>query len=519
MIVEDDMIYQVSFLIFTAFITLSIAIYAFTRREETSALPFATLMIACSIHAFGYAFEIYSISTNMVKFWVSFEYIGIALFPFLIIWMTYAQKSVSSVRATIVLLLAFSTSMTTFFLIQTNQFHHLYYKSMTIERINEFSRVIFEKGPWYHIHSIITLIAFVVLLSHHYEIYKSSNHVYKTKARISLISIIFPIIAGVLYMFNVIPNNMDLMPFAYAPIGLLWLISMLKYGIFELIPVTYKRIFEHIEEGVVVLDKNNIIVNYNNAAYQIFKNITKLSKGSNFKGILDQLIFRENRDYEGKIFSISHKQKEKNYQIKNTNLNGKKENHMGKILVINDISEELEANRILKTLATKDSLTGINNRRHFFDLCHNIIQSAKHEGKRISFVLMDIDYFKSVNDSYGHLVGDKILRELTKLCYNSLRDRDIIGRYGGEEFGILLYDTSIQETHHVIERIRMLISNHPFYVDDEESIHLTVSFGVYRPDLTKETDLNVIFKKADIGLYKAKENGRDRVVFDRDYIV
>lgn len=498
--------------------TFSIALYALKRREEPSAIPFAMIMLAATIHSFGYGFELFTKNPNGVVFWVQVEYIGIAFFPFLLVWMTRTQKNSEHTLNTIVLILFFSLSFTTFFLVQSNHFHELYYSDIAVERVGNYSRVFFIRGPWYYVHSMTTFIAFLIIGIQNFKVYLSSRKLYRDRALNAMVSIIIPLFASVIYALQITPNNLDLLPFVYAPIGLLWIAGFIKYGIFDLIPITYKQIFEHITEGVIVLDQYDQVINFNMTAYQVFKNVHILYKGMPFEAILLELDFLKDSDYPGSVFELNHKRQSLVYHLKRTNLFNKRQNHVGKIIVINDITKETEANRVLTTLATQDALTGINNRRYFFDLCGDKIQTARVAGKRISFVLMDIDFFKKVNDTYGHPVGDQVLKEVTEVCSRSLRTTDLIGRYGGEEFGLLIYDAGFQVTQNVIERMRQSVSQHKFKISDKKAIHLTVSFGVYRPDLTKESDVNSIFKKADKSLYKAKSDGRDCAVFYSDYI-
>ncbi|MBN2794200.1 MAG: diguanylate cyclase [Clostridia bacterium] len=506
------------FLIGTSFITLSIGIFALFKREEASALPFSMVMIAASIHAFGYSMELLSVEPKVVMLWVQMEYIGIAFFPFLLIWMVFAQKGEENLLNTIIGIVFFGVGLTTFFLVQTNFIHHLYYREITIVYDGQFSRVFFHKGPWYFVHLTVTGLSFLAVAIHQIRLYLASRNIYRDRALNALIALGIPMFASFIYVFQLTPENLDVLPFVYAPMGLMWLSGLMQYGIFDLIPVSYKKVFDQISEGVVVIDENHKVVNFNIAAYHIFRNTEELYKGTDFQEMIRKMIFVEHEEYAGQVFEINHKRKIRTYHMKRTNLYDKKHRPIGKIMVVNDITKETEANKILTTLATQDALTGVNNRRHFFDLCQTRLQQARLHQKDVSFVLMDIDHFKRVNDTYGHHVGDKVLREVSELCTKTLRGTDLIGRYGGEEFAILIYDAGVQITHNIIERMRETISEHVFKVDEEDEISLTVSFGIYRPEHNEETDISSIFKKADKGLYKAKSDGRDRVVFYNEYI-
>lgn len=160
-----------------------------------------------------------------------------------------------------------------------------------------------------------------------------------------------------------------------------------------------------------------------------------------------------------------------------------------------------------ETLATTDSLTNLNNRYSLMNLFEIELSRAKRYSSPLSILMYDIDYFKHTNDTFGHDAGDKVLIELSQLIKHNLRDMDIIGRYGGEEFLILLPNTSLNDAKNFAERLRHDVENHNFSIVDT----ITISIGVveYQTDET----LDDIFKRVDELLYTSKENGRNKVSF------
>lgn len=163
----------------------------------------------------------------------------------------------------------------------------------------------------------------------------------------------------------------------------------------------------------------------------------------------------------------------------------------------------------VQRLAITDSLTQVSNRRHFFELAERqwiLTCSSDHP---LSAMMLDVDHFKRVNDSYGHSVGDLVLRTVADICRANLRPSDLLGRYGGEEFAILLPDTDVSAALTIAERLRIAIANHPIQ-HEQASINLTVSIGV--TGLSKDDNsVASLLDRADRGLYIAKETGRDRV--------
>lgn len=138
------------------------------------------------------------------------------------------------------------------------------------------------------------------------------------------------------------------------------------------------------------------------------------------------------------------------------------------------------------------------------------MKNAKEKGEKLSLLTLNIDFFKKVNDTFGHLAGDKILIELGKVLKNTTRSFDIVSRNGGEEFSVILPDCPNQQAIDIAEQIRKAVTNHPFPIDEQQHINITVSIGVATyPETVHDTE--EIVKKADKSLYAAKQSGRNRI--------
>lgn len=165
----------------------------------------------------------------------------------------------------------------------------------------------------------------------------------------------------------------------------------------------------------------------------------------------------------------------------------------------------------LKEMAMKDSLTGLYNHGLLIELFEKEFSRHNRMKKNISFVMIDIDNFKGVNDNFGHLTGDMVLREVSNIIINSIRKGDIAGRYGGEEFSIVLCDIDKEISFSICERIRENIENFNFSTDDK-SIDVTVSIGICFKNIEDNISSTEMIKRADFALYKAKKNGRNKLV-------
>lgn len=176
------------------------------------------------------------------------------------------------------------------------------------------------------------------------------------------------------------------------------------------------------------------------------------------------------------------------------------------------ISVALENAKLLaevKWLAITDELTGINNRRGLFEMGNREFSVSKRLNRPLTALMIDLDNFKEINDKYGHVIGDVTLREVVKLILTNIREIDIIGRYGGEEFVVLLTNNNLQSSLVVAERIRQAIENQEF-MTEAGPIQVTVSIGIDELD-SMTADLEKLIKRADRALYIAKHNGRNQV--------
>lgn len=170
------------------------------------------------------------------------------------------------------------------------------------------------------------------------------------------------------------------------------------------------------------------------------------------------------------------------------------------------VDELYSMTNALEEKASKDTLTGINNRENFEDIFGIQITNAHQYSQPLSLIIFDVDHFKAVNDTYGHQMGDLILRDMVELVARNLKKGDVFARWGGEEFVILTPSTDIGGASSLAENLRMLVQSHRFNGLDEK---ITLSFGIAQLD--ENDDKKTLFQKADAALYEAKKKGRNRV--------
>jgi len=165
--------------------------------------------------------------------------------------------------------------------------------------------------------------------------------------------------------------------------------------------------------------------------------------------------------------------------------------------------------------STTDGLTGLNNYRNFDNIFNALIKQVDAKEEKLSLLYIDIDFFKKINDRYGHIKGDEILKQLGEVLKNCTKSYDVVSRNGGEEFTVLLLDCPLEKAKEMAENIRKTVESYPFYAFGE-NIHLTISIGIacYNETTSKAID---IIDDADRALYYAKNSGRNKVCIANSY--
>ncbi|MDA8335119.1 MAG: diguanylate cyclase [Peptococcaceae bacterium] len=279
--------------------------------------------------------------------------------------------------------------------------------------------------------------------------------------------------------------------------------------------------FQGIREGVLVLDTQNRIVDFNSAARTVIAGLAPQALGRPVKEVLHdqpellrQLVAPECDQTE---LQLPLGRGLRCYQSRLSILENRRHQVIGKAVILCDVTRETWRVDELQARARMDALTGIFNRRYLLELGHRELERARPGGRPFSVVLIDIDHFKDVNDTYGHSAGDLVLKSVVRTCAGALRSRDLMGRWGGEEFVLILPGASPDGALAVAERARKNIAGSVVSLDNTTTVSVTASFGVAGVAAPESgTSLEKLLEMADQALYRAKNSGRNRVVLSRD---
>ncbi len=183
--------------------------------------------------------------------------------------------------------------------------------------------------------------------------------------------------------------------------------------------------------------------------------------------------------------------------------------------LVQERTQELEiSKKQLSIMANKDALTNLYNRRYFHDISQTLLHLGQRKQNSLSLLMIDIDRFKLVNDTYGHLAGDSVLKELASVLLKTTRGSDVVIRFGGEEFVIILPQTHINDAVQIAQKIRSAIKNLDIHIQNniDKILKITVSIGVTECYCDDDKEIDTIIRRADEAMYEAKHNGRDKIV-------
>jgi diguanylate cyclase (GGDEF)-like protein len=465
---------------------------------------FSVYTFFITVYCFSSAFGLMSTNLEQIKFWTVIQYTAMpfsAPLGFLFIMNYLGIETPKRRWATILTIPVISLIM-----VATNDLHHLHYRVYGIDPILGAPYVHQEIGVWYVIHGVFTFacmfFAFILVLTR----WKETERVYRPQLIALLFGQFIPMLTAFIYLMGWTPPGLDPVPTVLWMTSILYLWSINSSRLFSIMPIAKDAIFHSINDGVIVLDEAKRVIEFNSACQKMFPSLSKKMFGMEFYQAWNDLSADE-ISFPLESESIREvKVGDSIYQVRTTTLQ-QAESSKGLLIIFTDITELKRLQMKLQHQADYDELTQIYNRRAYFQIAKRMLHVAKEKEGVFTVILMDIDYFKKVNDTYGHDVGDQLLKHVVQVCKSVLDEEMLFARYGGEEFVFALKGNKGEAA---ANELRQQVEANPL-VSKNMKIFVTVSLGVAEATIADDETLNQLLLNADKALYAAKREGRNMV--------
>ncbi|MCL2053042.1 MAG: diguanylate cyclase [Oscillospiraceae bacterium] len=487
-----------------------LGLYTMIRCESQKRNSFMAMLASIFLFVLGYLIMITAHTADGGFAGKKIDYMGAAFLVPISFWFVSdycelklnlkAKASLFIVPALIVVLM------------WTTEVHGLIYKSFDfITTTSGIRRLEIEKGDLYyltHIYAALVIVASLSVLLH--RLIKWDKRHRATLFLIAL-GVITPAAANSLHVLKISAlEGINYTPVSMTVVAVVFFINIVRNEMFDVIPRAKEVALQSLKEALVLVGCGNKFLYANETARSIFPGLGALSEGEHMQLVESwpkELFFCENeknKEAFGVEFNISHE----HYDAAVSSLITKKDKLMGYIIIIRNVTESVVFTKKLKEMAHMDALTGVYNRRSFMELAAVQFESCRRSDKPCSLLMIDLDYFKKCNDTYGHLAGDEVLRTTAAQIKGCTRGNDIFARYGGEEFVMLIAEAEAEVVKMLAERIRKKIQETVITYEDF-NINVTCSIGIAMR--SGDESMTDTMARSDAALYQAKNNGRNQV--------
>ncbi|WP_088008126.1 histidine kinase N-terminal 7TM domain-containing diguanylate cyclase [Indiicoccus explosivorum] len=483
-----------------------LGIYALVKiRRAAGARHFIAASFLAAVFTFAYAAELSSDTLREIRFWAAVEYLALPFIPLFVLFLCIEYTGKKVPWRWLPLLAA--APVMTLVLNWTNPLHHLYYTSVTLREDSPFPIADFEPGPWLYVNYLYVYTCLAAAAAVLLRQFRKMQRPFRLQALTMISGISIPLVSSLFYLTGSSPYGIDLGAVSLSLTFLFIGAALFSFQMFDVVPIARDSVFESMADGVLVISEGQLVVDFNPAAAKV---LPELEIGKKVEEVLSAdhplaVILDGGQDGD---FSITKNGAERNFNARLSAVRNKYSRQIGRIVTLVDVTERVRIQEKMTQLASIDGLTQVLNRTFFIQETGR----ALGHSRRAVLILFDLDYFKNINDTYGHAAGDQVLIQTMETVKACLGPDDLLGRYGGEEFIILLPDATLEKGFARAEKIRLEIERQSIQAEGQE-IRVTSSFGVAAADWTdgKAPDALELMRQADKVLYEAKENGRNCV--------
>jgi diguanylate cyclase (GGDEF)-like protein len=507
----------VAILALSTLILAGLASFGWQRRGMPAGRAFFFVMALALIWTAGGLAELFTPGLQARIYWANLQFVGLAFLPAaqLYLTLTYVGRPPAR-RAAILLCLA---PVLTNLIVWTDPLHHWFRGQPAFDSPGSPFPVLVHDYPFwfYDIHLVMAYLYGLASVAVAARAFLSMPALYRRRGLVFLLALSLPVLSNIAFVTGYSPiPHFDLTPAVFSLSGLIMAWNLFGFHLLDLAPLARDFVFENMDEGVIVLDAQGRIVDFNAAARRIAE-VNAAAAGQTAQAGLESLRAQAEEMNRRQLLTLDIEAGEAednlNHELSLSPIL-QRGAVIGQILSIRDTSERRQLYNQVRDLAIHDSLTGAYTRRHFLELAgHKMHFLSRNPSPPTAILLLDIDNFKKVNETYGHGAGDQAIVALSGKARSSIRPMDALCRWGGDEFVVWLENIDGGQAVQVAERIRTAaaaarIAASPGVFQITVSIGLALSSDLPAGELEAEA----LVRLADQALHGAKTRGRNRLI-------
>lgn len=486
------------------------------RRDAPEARIFAALIASMAIYAFGYAGELAQTTVGAAVRWLNVEYLATPWAGGL--WVLAACRHN---RLKVPAWPLFVIPATTFVTYYTNPGHLFFTAPLRMAQRGPFWVLVVERGPFSVLDNAYLMVCFLAGAWIYLSALRHASELFRKQAIVLVLSSFAPFVSYFIYYAGLSPWGLDITPVTFAVTCGLIYYAIFYCGVFDLTPMARALIFNTMRDGVVILDPRDRLLDFNPAAEAIVPGLSRAGIGEEIWMLVGgqlELMEAVTGAKNPVEVTILMEGGPTSFEVRTWPLDsgaaasgaGRQRGRLGRAIIFADVTPQVRLREELRRRSETDALTGIANRRRFHQALEMECLRYQRGHAPLSVLMIDLDRFKEINDRFGHPAGDAVLQAIAAGMLACLRKTDLLARFGGEEFAVLLPETGPDGAEVIAERLRAAAGSNPICVEGS-SIAVTVSIGVASHLEDREAVPAILLKRADLALYRAKASGRNCV--------